>query len=65
MKLDQYTAFSGDDSLKLSGEYLSVVQRRTLPFLDSIGLQKPLAHLLCEAYLQGVKDAVETMEHKK
>lgn len=38
-----------------------LARRRTQPFLDSIGMGKPLEVLMQEAYMMGIKDAVETM----
>lgn len=41
-------------------------ERRVRPFLDRTGVSKrSVEHLMCEAYLQGLKDAVEAMEHRK
>jgi hypothetical protein len=46
-------------NLKLSPELTDLVRRRTVPFLDNVGLTRPLSDLLAEAYLQGLKDAVQ------
>lgn len=35
------------------------LRRRTLPFIDRGGTRYSLEHLLQEAYLQGLRDAVE------
>lgn len=49
--------------LKLTHEQAELVFRRAAPFADSWGVQtRPLVHLLQEAYLQGMADAVEAME---
>lgn len=45
--------------LKLSSEMHDLVRRRTAPFLDRIGITQSLEHLLAEAYLQGMQDAVQ------
>jgi hypothetical protein len=52
-----YTARHSD--LKLSPDITDLVRRRTMPFLDNVGLTRPLSDLLAEAYLQGMKDAVQ------
>lgn len=44
---------------KLTPAMRDLIARRTAPFLDTHGCQKPLTHLLQEAYLQGMTDAVE------
>jgi hypothetical protein len=43
----------------------SLVERRTRPFLDHVGMERPIATLMQEAYLQGLRDAVDAMEHKR
>lgn len=42
-------------------EQVDFLRRRTVPFLDRSGLDKPLWHLLQEAYLQGLKDATNVI----
>lgn len=45
---------------KVSPEMDDLASRRTAPFLDRIGLDsRPISFLLKEAYLQGLKDAVQ------
>lgn len=44
---------------KLSAEEKDFLRRRTLPFFDRAGLDRPISHLLQEAYLQGLRDAVD------
>jgi hypothetical protein len=57
-----YTArYSGD---KLSPVMDDLVRRRTVPFLDSVGLARPLGDLLAEAYLQGMRDAVQCLKRR-
>lgn len=47
---------------KVSREVDDLAGRRTLPFLDRIGLDsRPISFLLKEAYLQGIKDAADAM----
>lgn len=52
------------DSFKLTPEMRDFLRRRTFPFLDSVGVERPLPFLLEEAYLQGVRDAVQAMTEK-
>lgn len=47
----------------MSADMRDFLRRRTLPFLDSIGVDRPLSFVLEEVYLQGMRDAVQTMEH--
>lgn len=44
---------------ELSQQMRDLVWRRTVPFLDRFGMTNSLEHLLAEAYLQGMKDAVQ------
>lgn len=48
--------------LKLSAEMQDFLRRRTMPFLDANGLTRPISFVLEEAYLQGMRDAVQAME---
>ena len=56
----KYTARLNSEQ-RFSPEFMNFLHRRTEPFLDKVGLDKPITHLLQEAYLQGIKDAVEVM----
>lgn len=47
--------------VEISPEMRDFLKRRTLPFLDSVGVDRPLSFLLAEIYLQGMKDAVEVL----
>lgn len=38
------------------------LRRRTMPFLNDTGIDRPLSFVLEEVYLQGMKDALQTME---
>ena len=51
--------------LKLSEVEVDFLRRRTIPFLDVIGLDRPLPSLLQEVYLQGLRDAAQVMETPK
>ncbi len=51
-------------TLHIPFEMRSLIERRTRPFLDSVGIERPIAWLLQEAYLQGLRDAVEAMDSK-
>lgn len=46
-------------------EQRDLLRRRTLPFLDVSGLDKPIWHLLQEAYLQGLRDATDVINQKE
>jgi hypothetical protein len=48
--------------LKLTPEMREMLRRRTMPFLDSVGLDKPVSFLLQETYLQGMRDIIQAME---
>lgn len=46
-----------------NGDIVDLAYRRVRPFLDSSGIQtRSLEHLMAEAYIQGIKDAVQTLE---
>jgi hypothetical protein len=48
--------------LRFTPEQWDFLRRRTRPFLDSIGIERSLPFLLEEAYLQGMKDAMQVVE---
>lgn len=58
---NQYHVHAGDRH-RVSHEIADLADRRTRPFLDHSGLDRPLSTLMQEAYLQGIKDAVQAME---
>lgn len=43
-------------------EQREIIRARSLPFLDSVGLDRPISFVLEEVYLQGFRDAVQAME---
>jgi len=49
---------------RYSEDQRDFLRRRTLPFLDVSGLDKPIWHLLQEAYLQGLRDATDVIHNK-
>lgn len=49
------------DKMRLTFEVRSLIERRTRPFLDNVGIERPIAHLLQEAYLQGLRDALDAL----
>lgn len=51
-----------DGKMRISFEMQSLVERRTRPFLDNVGIERPIAVLLQEAYLQGLRDALQALE---
>lgn len=46
----------------MSPEWRDLLRRRTLPFMNHGGLQRPLAFVLEEVYLQGMRDALQAVE---
>lgn len=48
--------------VEMTPEMRDFLRRRTLPFLNDMGLTRPLSFVLEEVYLQGMRDAVQTME---
>lgn len=48
--------------LPLTPELKDFLRRRTMPFMNDMGIERPLALVLEEVYLQGMRDAVQTME---
>lgn len=47
--------------LPMTAEMKDFLRRRTMPFLNDMGADRPLSLLLEEVYLQGMKDAVQAM----
>jgi hypothetical protein len=46
-------------------EFADFALRRVMPFIDTISIQsRPLSLIMSEVYLQGIRDAVDAMEHK-
>lgn len=50
--------------LPLTSELRDFLRRRTMPFMDQIGVERPLAFVLEEVYLQGMRDAVQAMTER-
>jgi hypothetical protein len=50
--------------LIFTAEQRSLFRARTIGFIDGIGLDRPLSFVLEEVYLQGFRDAVQTLEEK-
>ena len=50
-----------DRKFRLSHEEADLIRRRTLGFL-TYGTHLPIEHLLAEAYLQGMRDALQCQE---
>lgn len=48
--------------IKMTPEMHDFLRRRTMPFLNDTGIDRPLSFVLEEVYLQGMRDAVQTME---
>jgi hypothetical protein len=58
---ERYIARVGD-RWSITPEERDFLRRRTLPFLDSIGVERPIITVLIECYLQGLHDAMDVME---
>jgi len=50
---------------RLTNGQRDFLRRRTRPFLDSVGVERSLTFLLEEVYLQGMRDAVQTIEERE
>ena len=51
------------DPFRPTPEMREFLRRRTLPFIEtSMGLDRPLSFILEEVYMQGMRDAVQTIE---
>lgn len=57
----QYHLYAGD-CWRVPREIADLADRRTRPFIDHSGIDRPLSTLMQEAYLQGIKDAVQAMD---
>lgn len=58
-------SWKSHEACPFTAEMLDLIRRRTEPFLDNIGLQTtPLAHIVQEVYLQGLKDAIDALNHR-
>jgi hypothetical protein len=58
---NQYHLYAGDRH-RVPREVADLADRRTRPFIDHAGIDRPLTVLMQEAYLQGIRDAVQAME---
>ena len=56
-----YIAVIPKRSEGVSVDARDLVRRRTMPFIERGGTNYSLEHLMGEAYLQGMRDAVEVM----
>ena len=56
-----YIASMPKPAKHLPPEFRDLVLRRTLPFIEQRGSRYSLEHLMGEAYLQGMRDAVAVM----
>lgn len=64
MKQPKYTA-RHSENIKLTQEQKDLIERRVTAFLDATGMQKPLKHLMCEAYLQGCLDTLQVIQQEQ
>lgn len=58
---EKYTARLPKHPVSLLPEHLELVRNRTMPFIRS-GTHYSLEHLLAEAYLQGLRDAIQAAD---
>lgn len=65
MKKRERYFVSRDKDLVLTEGMRDLLRRRTRPFLDGPGVDRPITMLLQEVYLQGITDAVDAMEHRQ
>lgn len=63
MMRDKYTAKEPKDPLVMTPEMADVVHRRVMPFLRN-GTHYSIEHLMTEAYLQGLRDAIQVEESR-
>lgn len=49
-------------NLVVPREMRELIRRRVLPFLDSVGIDRPISFVLEEVYLQGMRDALQAIE---
>lgn len=61
MKSKKGYVASFNAKLPVSREMADLLERRTSPFLDSTGMERPIKLLLQEAYLQGMRDALDVL----
>lgn len=62
-KAEKYKLYRSKE--RYTPEQREFLSRRTRPFLDAVGINRPITVLLQEAYLQGVRDAVDSMIFKE
>ena len=53
------------DRQRVPREFADLALRRVMPFMDVTSIQtRSLSHILSEVYLQGIRDAYDTLESK-
>jgi hypothetical protein len=51
---------------RVKQEFADLALRRVMPFMDATSIQtRPIVLIMSEVYLQGIKDALDAMEHKR
>lgn len=60
--MTRYTAKLPKGRERFTAEQRDLLSRRTQPFLAKRGTGYPLDHLMQEAYLQGIRDAIQATE---
>jgi len=49
-------------TLKMTPAVVKFIRRRISPFLDTVGMQKPLSVLMMEAYMLGMSDTLDVLK---
>jgi hypothetical protein len=62
-KREKYRA--GSAKHKLSYDQINLINRRTFPFLDAFGMDRPLKTILAECYLQGISDCLQCLQERQ
>ncbi len=65
MKQFETPTISKKRQVPLSPELKDFLRRRTMPFMNYIGVERPLSFVLEEVYLQGMRDAVQALTEGK
>ena len=50
-------------ALKMTPTVVKFIRRRIDPFLDTVGMQKPLSVLMMEAYMLGMSDTLDILKN--
>ena len=64
MNYRKWEAARANPDIRLTADMRALVRRRTMPFLDMIGIDRPLSFVLEEVYLQGMRDAAQAITER-